>query len=187
MRNNVYVALIHYPILGREGQVISTAITNLDIHDIARSSRTYNIKNYYVVSNLPAQQQIVKNVLKYWTEGFGKQYNPNRHDALSIVKLKGYLEDVIEDIEKIEGKKPKLIFTSAKIRERTKSFKEISEIIFNNDEPHLILFGTGWGMPEEIRLICDYELEPIRGNAEFNHLSVRAAVAITLDRLFGEK
>lgn len=186
MRNNVYIALIHYPILGREGQIISTAITNLDIHDISRSARTYNIKNYFIVSNLPAQQQIVKNVLKYWTEGFGKEYNPNRYDALSIARLKPYLEDVIDEIEQIEGKKPKLIFTSAKRRESTLTFKEMSEVIIKNDDPHLILYGTGWGMPEEIRLICDYDLEPIRGNAKFNHLSVRAAVAISLDRLFGE-
>lgn len=41
-------------------------------------------------------------------------------------------------------------------------------------------------MPEEIREISDYDLEPIRAKGKFNHLSVRAAVAITLDRLIGE-
>ncbi|HPG48411.1 MAG TPA: RNA methyltransferase [Petrotogaceae bacterium] len=42
-------------------------------------------------------------------------------------------------------------------------------------------------MPEEIRETCSYELEPIRGFSDFNHLSVRAAAAITLDRLIGEE
>jgi len=45
MLDKIYTALIHYPVLGRDGRIITTAVTNLDIHDIARSSRTYNIKN----------------------------------------------------------------------------------------------------------------------------------------------
>ena len=96
MLNKIYTALIHYPVLGRDGKIITTAVTNLDIHDIARSSRTYNIKKYYVVTHLPAQQDIVRRVLGYWTEGFGKTYNPSRSDALSIVELMPYIEDVLE-------------------------------------------------------------------------------------------
>ena len=34
--------------------------------------------------------------------------------------------------------------------------------------------------------MSDYILEPIRANSKYNHLSVREAVAIILDRLFGE-
>jgi hypothetical protein len=33
---------------------------------------------------------------------------------------------------------------------------------------------------------ADYILEPIYGPGEYNHLSVRSAVAIILDRLLGE-
>ncbi|HNV05459.1 MAG TPA: RNA methyltransferase [Petrotogaceae bacterium] len=187
MLDKIYVALIHYPILGRENQIISTAITNFDIHDIARSCRTYNVKNFYIVCNLPAQKEIAKNVLKYWIEGFGKQYNPNRNDALSIARLKSYYEDVLQDIRSIEGKDPKVVFTSAKPRENIVSYPQMSHIIRTEESPLLILFGTGWGMPEEIRETCSYELEPIRGFSDFNHLSVRAAAAITLDRLIGEE
>ncbi|PWJ95388.1 hypothetical protein C7380_10515 [Oceanotoga teriensis] len=187
MLNKLYVALIHYPILGREEQIISTAITNFDIHDISRSCRTYNIKNFYMVSNLPAQRKIVNNVVDYWREGYGSTYNPNRKDALSVFKIVEYLEDAIEDIEKIENEKPKIVFTSAKPREKAIDFSELSKVIEEEEAPILILYGTGWGMPEEIRDICDYDLEPIRGNSDFNHLSVRAAVAISLDRLIGEK
>ena len=187
MLEKIYIALLHYPILGREGQIISTAVTNLDIHDIARTARTYNIKGYYIVTNLPAQQQIVRNVLDYWINGYGKEYNPSRNEALKIVRLKPYIEDVIEEIEKIEKIKPKLVFTSAKKRENTITFEDMRKIIRMEKAPILILFGTGWGMPEEIRNICDYDLEPIRANATYNHLSVRSAVAIILDRLIGEE
>ncbi|BBE30679.1 hypothetical protein OSSY52_08200 [Tepiditoga spiralis] len=187
MLNKLYVALIHYPIVGKDDSIISTAVTNLDIHDISRSCRTYNIKKFFMVSNLSAQREIVKRVFRYWKEGFGKKHNPNRNDALSIAEIRKYLEDVIEEITEIEGKRPKLVFTSAKPREKEISFDEMKKVIREETAPILILYGTGWGMPEEIREICDYDLDPIRGKAEFNHLSVRAAVAISLDRLIGEE
>lgn len=187
MLNKIYVALIHYPILKKDGSIVSTAVTNFDIHDISRTCRAYNVKNYFLVSNLPAQRKIVERVIEYWTKGFGSDYNPNRKDALDIFRIESYLEDVIEKIEKIEGIKPKIVFTSAKPRNNVVTFSELSQIIRRAEEPILILFGTGWGMPEEIREICDYDLEPIRAKSDFNHLSVRAAVAITLDRLIGEE
>ena len=186
MLNKIYIALIHYPILGRDGKIISTAVTNLDIHDIARTSRTYKLKKYYLVTNLPAQQDIVKKVLDYWRNGFGKEYNPNRSEALSLVELRSYYEDVIEEIEKVESEKPIVMFTSAKKRNNTITFEEGKKIILETEKPVLLLFGTGWGMPDEILSKCDYALEPVRANSDFNHLSVRAAVAIILDRLIGE-
>ncbi|ABR31636.1 hypothetical protein SU69_09095 [Thermosipho melanesiensis] len=186
MLSKIYLSLLHYPILGRDGKIISTAVTNLDIHDIARTSRTYKLKRYYLVTNLPAQQDIVKKVLNYWLNGFGKEYNPNRSEALSLVKLVGYFEDVIDDIKNVESKKPIIMFTSAKWRDNTITFEEGRKIILETSRPVLILFGTGWGMPDEILEQCDYALEPVRGRSDFNHLSVRAAVAIILDRLIGE-
>jgi hypothetical protein len=53
--------------------------------------------------------------------------------------------------------------------------------------PVLVLFGTGWGLPSPVVAAADLRLAPIRAAAEtgYNHLSVRAACAITLDRLLG--
>ncbi|PLV55799.1 RNA methyltransferase [Thermotoga sp. SG1] len=186
MLEKVYVALIHYPIMGKDGSIISTAVTNLDVHDIARTARTYDLKGYYIVTNLKAQQDMVYKMLKFWREGFGSRYNPSRAESLKLVKLKPYLEDVLEDIEKIEGEKPLIFFTSAKKRENDISFEEGRRIIMETDRPVLILFGTGWGLPDEILVISDYILEPVRAGADFNHLSVRAAAAIIIDRLIGE-
>ncbi|ACM23329.1 RNA methyltransferase [Thermotoga neapolitana] len=186
MLEKVYVALIHYPIKGKDGSIISTAVTNLDVHDIARTARTYNLKGYYIVTNLKAQQDMVSKMLKFWREGFGSRYNPSRAESLKLVKLKPYLEDVLEDIEKIEGEKPLIFFTSAKKREGDMSFEEGRRIIMETDRPVLILLGTGWGLPDEILVISDYILEPIRAGSDFNHLSVRAAAAIIIDRLIGE-
>jgi len=55
----------------------------------------------------------------------------------------------------------------------------------NNEKPYLILFGTGWGMTEELIGKADAVLPPILGENEYNHLSVRSATAIILDRLIG--
>lgn len=186
MLEKVYVALIHYPIKGKDGSIISTAVTNLDVHDIARTARTYNLKGYYIVTNLKAQQDMVSKMLKFWREGFGSRYNPSRAESLELVKLKSYLEDVLEDIEIIEGERPLIFFTSAKKRKNDISFEEGRRIIIETEKPVLILLGTGWGLPDEILEISDYVLEPIRAQSDFNHLSVRAAAAIIIDRLIGE-
>ncbi len=187
MLDKIYIALIHYPVLGRDGRIVSSAVTNLDVHDIARTARTYGIKGYYIVTNLPAQRDIVEKVLKFWTEGFGKDYNPSRKEALSLVRVKEYLEEVIEDIERTEGKKPVVFFTSAKKREGSISYDEGRKIIREMERPVLILFGTSWGLPNEILKISDYVLDPIREKSDYNHLSVRAAAAIIIDRLIGEE
>lgn len=187
MLSDVRIALIHYPVLGKDGKIISSAVTNLDIHDIARTARSYWIKKYYVVTNLPAQQAVVRTVLDYWVEGSGKEYNVSRTEALQLVEVKSYLEDVIDTIKQETGKKPLLFFTSAKKRPKSISYEEGARIIRETDRPVLILFGTSWGMPQEILDMCDYVLEPIRANSDYNHLSVRAAAAIIIDRLIGEE
>ena len=53
----------------------------------------------------------------------------------------------------------------------------------------LVVFGTGWGLAPEVIRSADAILEPIRASIEtrYNHLSVRSACAITLDRLLGAR
>ncbi len=187
MLNNIYVAVLHYPMIGKDGRVVTTAVANMDVHDIARSCRTYQIKRYYIVNNLPMQKQIVMRVLNYWKSGFGKEYNPSRAEALKFVKVLSYYEDLIEEITKEnDGVAPLKVFTSAKHRENTVSYDKMREIALKEEKPILLLFGTGQGMPNEILETCELSLEPIRGKSDYNHLSVRSAVSITLDRIIGE-
>ena len=186
MLDKIYVLLVHYPCLGRDQQIIATAVTNVDIHDIARVCRTYNVKKYYMVTNLPAQQEIVRRVVQFWTEGSGIRYNPNRSEALNYVILKPYLEDALEEIERIENQKPVLIFTSAKKRPSSMAYDEGQCLLLTETRPIDILFGSGWWMPAEVLAVCDYDLEPVRPGGSFNHLSVRSAVSIILDRLIRE-
>ena len=52
------------------------------------------------------------------------------------------------------------------------------------DAPWLIVFGTGWGLETGfLERESDYLLEPIPGRGDYNHLSVRSAAGMILDRL----
>lgn len=166
--------------------MVTTSVTNLDIHDIARSSRTYGIKNYYIVHPSPTMKQLIKKVLNFWQEGYGASYNPDRKEAFKIVKLVSSLEEVIFDIEKLEGKKPLTISTDARIYSNTVSYNFLRNKIKEDSNPYLLLFGTGWGLTREVMESTSFILEPIYGPSDYNHLSVRSAVAIILDRLLGE-
>jgi hypothetical protein len=60
----------------------------------------------------------------------------------------------------------------------------LRRLLEDRGTPFLILFGTGWGLTQEVKDSSDYVLVPIEGKG-YNHLSVRSAVAIILDRLLG--
>ncbi len=184
MREKIYLGLVHYPVYNKNNDVVCTSVTNFDIHDISRSCRTYDVKGYRLIVPVEAQKMLTERIIGYWQEGTGGQYNKDRENAFSITRVMDSIEKTIEEIE--EGQKPVIITTSARIFSNTIGYKALSEKIFEDDRPYLLLFGTGWGLTDEIMDMSDYILEPIRGNTRYNHLSVRAAVAIILDRLLGE-
>lgn len=186
MRNSIYLGLVHYPVYNKNNDVVCTSVTNFDIHDISRSCRTYDVKGYRIIVPLDAQKQLTERILGYWQDGSGGAFNKDREDAFSITRVSESIEETIAEIERVEGKKPLIITTSAKRFPNTVSYKELSEKIFADDQPYLLLFGTGWGLIDEVMDMSDFILEPIRGNTQYNHLSVRSAVSIILDRLLGE-
>ena len=179
----IYLGLVHHPIYNKNGEKITTTITNLDLHDISRAGKTYDVKKYFVINHLKSQQELVKRMQKYWTSEFGSEYNTNRHEAFSVLEIKDTLDDAIAEIEDETGKTPELIATDARKYPNTKSYKEMREHIYSSDKPTLVIFGTGWGLTEETIDRCDYMLDPIYGRGDFNHLSVRSAASIIIDRL----
>lgn len=183
---NVYIGLLHYPVYNKRMEVISTSITNLDIHDIARTSCTYGICRYYVIHPLETQRSLIGDILDYWQNGYGAQYNSDRKTAFERVKLIPSLEDTLEDIRRETGQTPLTVTTDARVYPNTVGYQALREK-FTDGRPYLILFGTGWGIEKETMLKTDYVLEPIYGPGEYNHLSVRGAAAIILDRLLGEQ
>ena len=161
-------------------------MTSLDIHDIARSCRTYGIKGYHIVTPLLDQQKIVRTLLDFWQTGGGIEYNASRHEAVKSVSLVGDFKQVVADIEAKEGKKPLVVVTSA--REISHSQKITffdQDQVWRLDRPVLLVFGTGRGLSSDFIEQADFVLVPVEGLTEYNHLSVRSAVAIILDRWLG--
>ena len=179
---NLYVALIHYPVVNKIGDVITAAVTNLDLHDISRAAKTYGVKRFYVVTPLADQKVLVKRIIHHWTHGAGAQYNPKRCAAMQMIRLTDTLEEVMDHIRQKGDGEPKTVATSAK--NSTKSFN-ISRFrdLLKTGTPYVLVFGTAWGLSESVLSTADFLLEPIRGGADYNHLSVRSAASIILDRL----
>lgn len=182
-----YAALMHSDVLVGEARKPGfTSVTSIDIHDIARSSKTYGIKDFFIVTPLIDQQKMVSKMFDFWKKGIGAEYNRCRYDAIQLVQLVNSLSDVINHIEEKEGKKPVIIATSAQATDAQEIISYYDQHkVWRNDRPVLLIFGTGQGLSPEVIKQCDYLLLPIHGFSEFNHLSVRSAVAIILDRWVG--
>jgi hypothetical protein len=185
--STVYCALVHHPVVDRQGEEVTTSVTNLDVHDIARSARTYGLKGYFVVSPIEAQHPVVQRIVDHWCSGAGRHRFPERGEAIALVRVCLSVDDAIAEIQAEEGKTPRLLVTSAKAGPNRTSYAEEAELLRAGSQPTLLLFGTGHGLSDRVLKRADACLEPIQGPSNFNHLSVRAAVAITLDRLFAVK
>jgi hypothetical protein len=181
---NIYVGLVHYPVYDRKGKIVATAVTTVDIHDIARSAKTFDVKGFYVITPLESQGQLVRRLLRHWVQGRGATYNPTRRVALSLVKVEESAERAIGDISRHWNSDVKVVATGARSHRGDIGYHQLKEIMLGSSQPFLVLFGTGWGLTEEVIQNSDYILAPIEG-AHYNHLSVRSAAAIILDRLLG--
>ncbi len=171
---NLYIGLVHYPIMNKHKEVITTAITNYDIHDIARASITYDVSKYFVIHNIPAQRELVSTIMEHWKSGFGSTYNPDRKDAFTGVELVNSIAVAVRTIEDIEGIKPIVATTDARTYDNTISYARMREHLENEGRPVLVLFGTGYGMTKETMESFDYILEPIYGHGEGREITVAA-------------
>lgn len=190
----VVVVLLHYPMLNRKGETVATSITNIDLHDISRSARTYEVDATAFVTPIPEQRTIIERILGYWDQGRTREWHPDRNDAFSRFRLCSSFEDVITFVRE-QGSGPIEVVmpdardlpgltqvSAASIRERWESEPVVGSKV--------IVFGTGWGIAPEFFSKVDTFTKPIfgpLGRDGYNHLSVRAATAILLDRLFGER
>jgi hypothetical protein len=181
MSRRLAIALVHRPVLDKEGLVVTTALTNIDVHDLARSARTYGCTDYFVVHPVEMQRELATRIVAHWTEGSSAKRIPDRKDALAIVRAVPKLEDAIAAL----GADVEVWVTAARVLEgkTTLSFEGARTKLEGSGGPVLLVFGTGWGLAPEIIDGAHAVLEPIRGPGPWNHLSVRSACAIALDRL----
>lgn len=192
MNAPVYVVLLHYPMRNRTGETVATAVTNLDIHDISRSCRTYGIKRYFIVTPVTEQHRLVGRILSHWKKGESQTWHPDRFEALSRVELANDFGAVKAEIFAKHGEYPEVVLTDASPLPNAVSYLDYRRELANPErtKPVVIVFGTGWGISDVFYPEVHRILAPVYGlkddpDGEYNHLSVRAAAAIILDRLFG--
>jgi tRNA (guanine37-N1)-methyltransferase len=187
-RAPVYIGLVHHPVRDREGQIVTTAVTNLDVHDLARSSRSYGLAGYYVITPIEAQRTLVGTILEHWVEGSGKRRVPERGVALSLCQPIDSIASAMAAITERHGEPPRVVVTAAKLPSGSAPTppRAVRAQMRSSSRPWLVLFGTGHGLAPEVLAQAELALPPIRPGT-YNHLSVRAACAITLDRLFGDE
>lgn len=179
----IAIALIHFPVLGRHGEILTTTLTNLDMHDMSRSARTYGLEAMFIVHPLSSQALLAERILSHWVYGAGGKRIPDRVEALKLVRVVPELEAARTAL----GEDTELWTTAARSGSEVTRYPEARACLHAAGPPVLVCFGTGWGLHPELLERADRRLEPIAGRAGsgFNHLSVRAACAITLDRLLG--
>lgn len=180
---DLYVALLHDKMVDKTGRLVTTSVTPIDVHDISRSARTYGAAGLFVAHPSQTIRALIRTIKSHWEGDFGSNYNPNRQDALGVLSIVADLDEAIMHIEQRSGALPIIIATSARDGADRISYSDMRSKIENSSGPYLLLFGTGWGMSDPLMSRADYILKPINGPTPYNHLSVRAACAIILDRL----
>jgi hypothetical protein len=181
----LYLALVHHPVKNRNGDIIASAVTNLDLHDISRAAKTYGAEAFYVVTPLDDQRALVEELVSHWTTGRGGEYNPMRRDALSLIRVRDDLSRVTDEIRIQDGRPVKVVATRAAESAERLEFAEFRRLLAEGNCSYLLLLGTAWGLADAVLDAADCVLAPIRGNTGYNHLSVRSAAAIILDRVSG--
>jgi tRNA (guanine37-N1)-methyltransferase len=186
-----FVILAHHPVHDRMGEIVTTSVTNLDIHDIARSAATYGLAGYLPVTPIAAQRDKIRHILAAWEGQAAREgaADDHRTAALGLVQPEESIEAALAVIEARCGRRPRVVVTSADRRSPAGAplvgFDALRAANLARPEPLALVFGTGFGLADEVLRAADVRLAPISGIPEFNHLAVRSAAAIVLDRLFG--
>jgi hypothetical protein len=186
MVSNLYLGLVHHPIYDKRKEVVATAITNFDIHDIARCARTFGVGGFFIITPLESQVQLADRIIRHWREGIGSVYNPTRKESFSLVRISRTIDEADREISDLWQTKVKRVATGASPHPKNIDFGFLKKLLKDGKTPFFLLFGTGWGLTQEVKDSSDYVLAPIEGKG-YNHLSVRSAVAIILDRLLGDR
>ncbi len=183
----LHVALLHEHMLDKQQMEVTTSLTLIDLHDICRSARTYGAGHFFISHPAESMRKLANILAEHWKDGYGSTYNPDRKNALGILHINTSFDETLSTLESTHGKKPVCIATSAKDGDGRISFPDMrSKIEEDTETPYLLMLGTGWGMSDELLAKADYFLSPVRGPGDYNHLSVRSACAIMLDRLCGK-
>lgn len=147
---------------------------------------------YFLVTPIEDQHEVVGRILQYWGSDSAKKHHPDRVEALSLVRLVRNFDEVKTAIRAVHGIDPEVVLTDARPLPNSVSYSQYREELADpnrGNRPVVLVFGTGWGISDAFYPEVHRILAPVygpKGKEGYNHLSVRSAVAIILDRLFGQ-
>jgi tRNA (guanine37-N1)-methyltransferase len=192
---SLFLCLLHHPVLDKAGKPGTVSLTNLDIHDMCRVSRTYELAGVLLATPLDDQRELGQRLLTHWTDGAGGRANPDRAQALRLGRMVTGLDEAIDWVTGQVGRPPKIVGTCARTGYRLGRSRKERMIAFTpaqtvrgwlQEEAVLLVLGTGHGLAPEVLERADAIVSPVRGFSAYNHLPVRAAAAILVDRLLGD-
>ncbi|MDR2820214.1 MAG: tRNA (guanosine(37)-N1)-methyltransferase TrmD [Desulfovibrio sp.] len=185
---NLSFCLLHYPVLLGEKNFGASSLTNLDVHDISRISRSYGMGTFYVATPLEDQQRILREILLHWTRGPGGRGNPDRAWALQHVRPVSSLDEAVAHMLEQTGARPRLVASSAVWPKKKNVPAPLTPRTVRQwceEGPVMLCLGTARGLSPEVLEHCDGVMRPLR-YLGYNHLSVRSAAAILADRILGD-
>jgi hypothetical protein len=180
-----HLILRHDEVLGRGRSRLHASVTQIDLHDFSRLACTYGLAGFHCVSAMESQHRICQDIAEYWRAGFGRSYNPDRHQALALLQLHRSQQECLTSIENHHGAPAFLVGTSAQDSATSWDLADLLHLL-PPARPLALQFGTSWGLSPEQLQACQGVLRPIQSQAPYNHLSVRCAAAILVDRLFAK-
>jgi len=189
---NLSFCLVHYPVSLGPKKIGASSLTNLDIHDIARISRSYAMGSFYPVTPLRDQLRVLEEILRNWTRGPGGTGNADSAQALGLVQPATSLEEAVAHMTAQHGTRPRLVASSAVWPAKGKASQPRRMPMTPRDVrrwcdqgPVMLCLGTAQGLAPEVLEQCEGTLRPVRFLG-YNHLSVRSAAAILADRILGD-
>jgi len=170
------VALVHAPVLNKQGESSATSVSSIDVHDFARTCAFYDVSPVYIVHPAEGMQKFVKDITNHEVEGKRGEWKQGRREVLRAVRGVADIQDGMKEEDY------QLRYTSAE--PPADSHPVAAELLQEISGKHLLVFGTGHGLdvdalPNENRWLCS-----IDGIGKVRHLSVRAALAMYRARLF---
>lgn len=177
------VALVHHPVVDRRGDEIASTVDHFDVMDGSRLSLAYPLWRLYVVNPVPAQRALVERLIRHGTQAAGRDA---ARGAFAKTAWAPDLDAVIGEHERELGSRPTVVATSARGSARDVGVAAVRERL-HAGEPMLLLVGKAWGLAPRLLDDAPLRLAPIDAGTGFNHLSVRSAMAILVDRLLGSR
>ena len=123
--DRTWVALVHHPVYDKNRRVVATALTNLDLHDIARSARTYGLAGFLIVHPVEAQRELARRIAGHWLAEGGVK-NDFRRQAIEGLSVVATLADARAHVAAAAGEPPLVVATAARSAPGTVGYHELA-------------------------------------------------------------